>query len=64
MLCCAVLHCAVLCCALGRTENPWEANMFWIPAMTYAYSENTGNTVRHSKRAVDYVRQHWPFFNR
>jgi hypothetical protein len=52
----------VLCC--HRTENPWEANLFYIPAMTYAFSENTGNSVLHSKRAIDYVRQHWPFFNR
>jgi hypothetical protein len=38
--------------------------MFYIPAMTYAFSENTGNSVLHSKRAIDYVRTHWPFFNR
>lgn len=38
--------------------------MFYIPAMTYAFSENTGNSVLHSKRAIDYVCQHWPFFNR
>lgn len=47
-----------------RTENPWEANMFYIPAMVYAYSENTGDTIQHSRRAIDFVRQQWPFFNR
>jgi hypothetical protein len=57
---------AVLCRAVTvcRTENPWEANLFYIPAMTYAFSENTGNSVLHSRRAIDYVRQQWPFFNR
>jgi len=49
---------------MRRTQNPWEANMFYIPAMTFAFSINTGNTVLHSRRAIDYVRQQWPFFNR
>lgn len=52
------------CLTVCRTENPWEANLFYVPAMTYAFSENTGNSVLHSKRAIDNVRQHWPFFNR
>lgn len=60
---CAMACCATLCCAC-RTENPWEANIFYVPAMTYAFSENTGNSVLHSRRAIDYVRQQWPFFNR
>jgi hypothetical protein len=38
--------------------------MFYIPALTYAFSENTGDTVKHSRRAIDYVRSHFPFFNR
>lgn len=56
-----------ICCvllAVCRTENPWEANMFFVPAMTYAFSENTGNSMLHGKRAMDYVRTTWPFFNR
>lgn len=47
-----------------RTENPWEANMFYIPAMMYAYSSNLGDTLIHAQRVIDYVRQTWPFFNR
>ena len=23
-----------------RTENPWEANLFYVPALTYFYSSN------------------------
>lgn len=38
--------------------------MFAIPAESYAFSQNTGSTVPHSKRVIDYVRQQWPFFNR
>ncbi|WIA23466.1 hypothetical protein OEZ85_000212 [Tetradesmus obliquus] len=47
-----------------RTDNPYEANMFYIPAMTYVYSSNLGDTLVHSKRVIDYVRTTWPFFNR
>jgi hypothetical protein len=25
-----------------RTENPWEANLFYVPALTYFYSGKTG----------------------
>jgi hypothetical protein len=25
-----------------RTEDPWEATMFYVPALTYGYSSNTG----------------------
>lgn len=49
---------------VASTENPWEANMFYIPAATFAYSENLGDTLTHSRRVVDYVRTTWPFFNR
>jgi hypothetical protein len=38
--------------------------MFYIPAMTYAYSSNLGDTLVHAKRVIDYVRFTWPFFNR
>jgi hypothetical protein len=51
----------LFCC---RTDNPYEANMFYIPAMTYAYSSNLGDTLVHAKRVIDYVRFTWPFFNR
>ncbi|KAF6261895.1 hypothetical protein COO60DRAFT_713350 [Scenedesmus sp. NREL 46B-D3] len=47
-----------------RTDNPYEANMFYIPAMTYAYSSNLGDTQVHAKRVIDHVRFTWPFFNR
>eukprot|EP00882_Tetradesmus_deserticola_P022294 GHRQ01024193.1.p2 GENE.GHRQ01024193.1~~GHRQ01024193.1.p2 ORF type:complete len:252 (+),score=51.38 GHRQ01024193.1:207-962(+) len=47
-----------------RTDNPYEANMFYIPAMTYAYSSNLGDTQVHATRVIDHVRATWPFFNR
>lgn len=47
-----------------RTENPWEANMFYVPALTYAYSSNLGDVVEHLRRVMSWVRSEHPFFNR
>jgi hypothetical protein len=47
-----------------RTENPWEANLFYVPALTYAYSSNTGDVVEHLRRVMGWVRDAHPFFNR
>jgi len=38
--------------------------MFFVPAMTFAHSSNTGDSVEHSRRAIEHVRTTWPFFNR
>mmetsp|Transcript_15713 Transcript_15713/g.28113 ORF Transcript_15713/g.28113 Transcript_15713/m.28113 type:complete len:720 (-) Transcript_15713:811-2970(-) len=47
-----------------RTENPYEANLFYIPASIYAYISNTPNDAFEIRVAVDYVRMNYPFFNR
>eukprot|EP00878_Enallax_costatus_P016506 GHUV01017315.1.p1 GENE.GHUV01017315.1~~GHUV01017315.1.p1 ORF type:complete len:576 (+),score=57.68 GHUV01017315.1:463-2190(+) len=47
-----------------RTENPWEANLFFVPALTYAYSSNLGDVTVHLQRVMTWVRDQRPFFNR
>lgn len=47
-----------------RTENPWEANMFYVPALTYAYTSNLGDVVEHLRRVMGWVQNAHPFFNR
>lgn len=47
-----------------RTENPWEANLFYIPAMAYSYTSNTWPATNQFLRAVRYVQERFPFFNR
>lgn len=46
-----------------RTENPWEANLFFLPALTFTYSGNGGAGSEHLHLVIDYVRQAWPFWN-
>lgn len=46
-----------------RTENPWEANMFFIPAHTYAYVSNTNPPANQVAAVVHYVRQNFPWYN-
>ncbi|GAX80859.1 hypothetical protein CEUSTIGMA_g8294.t1 [Chlamydomonas eustigma] len=47
-----------------RTEDPWEANLFYIPAFTYSYSSNTGNPAPHLKSVIDYINKTYPFLSR
>ncbi|KAG2484066.1 hypothetical protein HYH03_017086 [Edaphochlamys debaryana] len=47
-----------------RTENPYEANLFFVPALNYFYSENVNPAGFHAADVVSYVRQTWPFWNR
>ncbi|GAX80858.1 hypothetical protein CEUSTIGMA_g8293.t1 [Chlamydomonas eustigma] len=47
-----------------RTEDPWKANLFFIPAFTYSYTSNTGNPGPHLIRVIDYINQTHPFYNR
>jgi len=47
-----------------RTENPWEANLFYVPALTFAYSSNLGDVTEHLHRVMTWVREAHPFFNR
>jgi hypothetical protein len=47
-----------------RTNNPWEANLFYIPAMTYAFSSNLGDTTTHARSVIRWVAHTYPWFNR
>ncbi|EFJ53243.1 acetylglucosaminyltransferase [Volvox carteri f. nagariensis] len=47
-----------------RTENPHEANLFYIPAFTYYSSSNLGDPTGAAVRAVNWVAATFPFFNR
>ena len=49
---------------MPRTENPWEANLFFVPALSYAYSSNLGDVVEHLHRVMTYISKKHPFFNR
>lgn len=46
-----------------RTEDPWEANLFVIPAYTFYYTGNVGYPGRHWTSVFNYVRTTWPFWN-
>lgn len=45
-------------------ENPYEANLFFVPALTYFYSDNMFNPQWHVERVMQHVRQQYPFYNR
>jgi hypothetical protein len=47
-----------------RTENPHEANLFFIPALNYDFSGNTGFPSVHAAAVIQHVREHYPFWNR
>ncbi|KAG2489763.1 hypothetical protein HYH03_011714 [Edaphochlamys debaryana] len=46
-----------------RTENPLEANLFFVPARSYAYTSNTNSPHNQIKHVMDYVMRTWPYFN-
>eukprot|EP00197_Chlamydomonas_leiostraca_P007122 CAMPEP_0202862894 /NCGR_PEP_ID=MMETSP1391-20130828/3761_1 /ASSEMBLY_ACC=CAM_ASM_000867 /TAXON_ID=1034604 /ORGANISM="Chlamydomonas leiostraca, Strain SAG 11-49" /LENGTH=615 /DNA_ID=CAMNT_0049542483 /DNA_START=220 /DNA_END=2068 /DNA_ORIENTATION=+ len=45
-----------------RTENPWEANLFYVQANTYLYSQNVIDPTAHVARVLNYVRMRYPTF--
>lgn len=47
-----------------RTENPWEAHLFYVPALSYAYSGSSGDPTVHLRRVMAWVAEAHPFFNR
>jgi len=47
-----------------RTENPHEANLFYIPALLYFYTANVFKPGPHIQRVVEYVSTEFPFWNR
>lgn len=46
-----------------RTENPHEANLYYVPALTYYYSSNLEDPVNHIRSVVDHIRTRYPFWN-
>lgn len=46
------------------TQNPNEANLFYIPSFTYAYTSNLGNPNYHTDRVLRYIREKYPYWNR
>eukprot|EP00955_Chlamydomonas_euryale_P045560 353182-Chlamydomonas_euryale.AAC.52 len=47
-----------------RTEDPWAANLFYIPAFTYSYTSNSGDPSPYVQRVMQHIRTSYPFFNR
>jgi hypothetical protein len=47
-----------------RTEDPSEAHLFFLPALTYAYTSNLGDPDGHVTRVINYVRENFPYWNR
>ncbi|GFR42337.1 hypothetical protein Agub_g3245, partial [Astrephomene gubernaculifera] len=47
-----------------RTENPHEANLFYIPTFAYYVTANLGDPTAAVARAVDWVADKFPFFKR
>uniref|UniRef100_A0A7S0RCE8 EGF-like domain-containing protein n=1 Tax=Chlamydomonas leiostraca TaxID=1034604 RepID=A0A7S0RCE8_9CHLO len=47
-----------------RTENPWEANMFFLPVLAYYYTGNLGDASQQILRGVEYARTVFPFYDR
>lgn len=49
-----------------RTENPYEADLFYVPALAYQYSGNLGQDqiVMAAQRSVSYLQAHSPFWAR
>ncbi|KXZ50252.1 hypothetical protein GPECTOR_17g890 [Gonium pectorale] len=46
-----------------RTENPWEANLFFIPTHTYYYIGNVGFPGLHFGAVFRHVREAHPWWN-
>lgn len=47
-----------------RTENPYEANLYYIPLMSHFYTGNIQPDSGHLRVVVRYVRERFPFWNR
>ena len=46
------------------TQNPQKAHLFYIPALTYAYTSNLGDPNPHLLRVISYVQNNYPWWNR
>ncbi|GIL78577.1 hypothetical protein Vretimale_6191 [Volvox reticuliferus] len=46
-----------------RTENPLEANLFFVPTNSYSYSSNTNPPSNQIESALKFVATNYPYFN-
>ena len=46
------------------TQDPEQAHLFYIPALTYAYTSNLGDPNAHLLKVVDFVKSAYPWWNR
>ncbi|MEW5298057.1 MAG: hypothetical protein WDW36_001219 [Sanguina aurantia] len=47
-----------------RTEDPSEANLFYVPAQVYAYSSNVGSMIPHVQNVIRYINTTYPYWNK
>jgi len=47
-----------------RTENPHEANLFFVPALLYFYVGNVRDPIPHLTRVIQHISWNFPFWNR
>jgi len=47
-----------------RTEDPAEANLFYVPSFTYYLHSNLGDPSAHLLRIVRYIKAQYPWFSR
>ena len=45
------------------TQDPKEAHVFYIPALTYESSSNVGDPTPHLNKVIDYVKHTYPYWN-
>ena len=43
-----------------RTENPYEANLFYVPLLLHFFADNVGNPYEMAKRGLVWVSQNYP----
>ncbi|PNW87478.1 hypothetical protein CHLRE_02g144100v5 [Chlamydomonas reinhardtii] len=46
-----------------RTENPWEAALFYVPTFTYWFTGNVGHPYYVIQHATKWLQENSPFFN-
>ncbi|PSC67269.1 exostosin-like glycosyltransferase [Micractinium conductrix] len=44
-----------------RTEDPSEANLFFVPAFTFHYSGNVGHASEHLHLLLDHIKHQFPY---
>ncbi|KAG2494879.1 hypothetical protein HYH03_007118 [Edaphochlamys debaryana] len=47
-----------------RTENPYEANLFYVPMLLYFYIGNVRDPAPQAKWVIKHIQENYPFWNR